>query len=336
MATDETQLPPASEAEEAMEGQPGQDAETQQEEPLVENGGSEFAALIAKARSDKPQRMTHADLDLAKRMTLMYGRGPKDRDPYPEEAEYYLHCIRKYNLDPMQRQICAVWRYDSASKDEVMTAQTQIDGYRVLAARTNQYAGSDDPVFNTADNGTIISCMQTVWRIVKNVRCPFTATAYWAEYKPGGGGGFMWDKMPHTMIAKCAEALALRKAFPADLGGLYIDAEMDQSNVAPPADAPLRSADAPSAPTRRERQNPTITVEHLWGRWFALAKTLAETNADWAEIDANKAKWFRAYIASVLGHDVPDPRQLPQADMDAIMADLTTNNDARPLDERTE
>jgi len=340
MTTTETKLPSGPDAQtgEATEGQPGQDADTQQE-PIDGNGREAFAKLIEKARTPERQRMTPTDLDLAKRMALMYGKGPKNRDPYPEESEYYLHCIRKYNLDPMQRQICAVWRYDKAAQDEVMTVQTQIDGYRVIAARTGQYAGSDDPVFTLDDNGRIISCTQTVWRIVKNVRCPFTATAYWKEYKPAAG--FMWDRMEHCMIAKCAEALALRKAFPADLGGLYIDAEMEQAQVvSPPVDAPLADKRAPTAPTRRERQNGNgngePTIRAAWSKWLGLA-TAARDKGDpsFADLDTFKAAWFKQFVASVLGHDVPDPNTLDASELGRVLADLNAKGDPRSTEERT-
>jgi len=321
--------------------------EAEPEAPAVEEHGptqeaeapaSEFSALLAKNRSQDRQRMTAPDLDLATRMTLMYGRGPKKRGPYVEEIEHYLHCIRKYNLDPMQRQICAVWRFDKNANDEVMTVQTQIDGYRVIAARTGEYAGSDEAIYEYDDAGKIVKCTKTVWRIVKNTRCPFTATAYWKEYKPGGGGGFMWDRMEHCMIAKCAEALALRMAFPADLGGLYVDAEMEQSQVAPPADAPDAAPDAPRALTRKQRQNPApATIETAWAKWLGLATARRDAgDVQWADLDAKKAPWFKAYMASVLGRDVPNPRELPKEDVAVVIADLDANADPRNLDERSE
>jgi len=330
--------------------------ETQQETPPVEEQqapveqASDFQALIAKARADKPQRMTPTDLELAKRMTLMYGRGPKKRWPYDAEVEYYLHCIRKYNLDPMQRQICAVWRWDKNAGepdkdgqvhgDEVMTVQTQIDGFRVLAARTGQYAGSDDPLFEYDDGGKIVKCTKTVWRIVKGVRCPFTATAYWKEYKPAAG--FMWDRMEHCMISKCAEALALRTAFPADLGGLYVDAEMEQGNMTPPADAPMAAPDAPTAPRRADReqpaQTPPLTFGSVYGHWQGLVKArIAAGDTTWPNFDKDgkrRGGWFRTYLQSIVARDVPDPRELPVEDLQKLMADMEKNSDPRPFDQR--
>jgi hypothetical protein len=71
-----------------------------------------------------------------------------------------------------------------------------------------------------------------VYRLTQGQRFAYTATARWSEYKPDQND-FMWRKMPHTMLGKCAEALALRKGFPRQLAGLYAKEELDQANVEP-------------------------------------------------------------------------------------------------------
>jgi hypothetical protein len=102
----------------------------------------------------------------------------------------------------------------------------------------------------------------TVWRLVQGTRCSFTATARWSEYYPGDAAGTMWRKMPHTMLAKCAEALALRKGFPRQLAGLYAKEELDQAGenghgyVVTPVEAPTPPVTAnPSG--AREREKPS-------------------------------------------------------------------------------
>ena len=94
-------------------------------------------------------------------------------------------------------------------------------------------AGSDDAVFVSSQDGKYPSSASvTVYRMVGGTRCAFSATARWDEYYPGdNGSGGMWRKMPHTMLAKCAEALALRKGFPHQTAGLYTADEMDQATV---------------------------------------------------------------------------------------------------------
>lgn len=141
------------------------------------------------------------------------------------ELQLYLYQAAKTGLDPLARQIHAVKRSNR------VTIQTSIDGYRLIADRTGKYAGNDDPVYQGDNNGFPIAATVTVWKIVNGVRCPFTATARWSEYFPGEQQGFMWKKMPHLMIGKCAEALALRKAFPAELSGLYTNEEMEQAEI---------------------------------------------------------------------------------------------------------
>jgi hypothetical protein len=108
-----------------------------------------------------------------------------------------------------------------------MTVQVGIDGFRLVADRTGAYAGNDDPVYD--DESKPQKATVAVYKIVGGMRCPFTATARWSQYYPGDKQGFMWNKMPHLMLGKCAEALALRKAFPAELSGLYTDDEMAQA-----------------------------------------------------------------------------------------------------------
>ena len=140
-----------------------------------------------------------------------------------DELKLFLHVADKSGLDPLSRQIYFIKRSGK------MTIQTGIDGFRAVADRTGQYVGSSDPVFE--ENGEIPSkATVTVNKVVGGIVGNFTATARWEEYFPGEAQGFMWNKMPHTMLGKCAEALALRKAFPAQLSGLYTDHEMDQAS----------------------------------------------------------------------------------------------------------
>ena len=136
-------------------------------------------------------------------------------------------------LDPFQKQIYAIKRQSNGVRR--MTIQTAIDGYRVLAARTGQLAGIDDAVYDVDEAGEPTAAHVTVWRMVEGQRCPFGATARMREYRPAPGMDHMWQKMPYLMIAKCAEALALRKAFPAELSGIYTDTEMMQADAPEPA-----------------------------------------------------------------------------------------------------
>jgi hypothetical protein len=145
----------------------------------------------------------------------------------------------------LARQIYFQKRFNKRKQKFEMTIITGIDGYRLIADRTGQYAGNDDPTFDDEEN--VRKATVTVYKIVSNIRCPFTASARWEQYYPGDEQGFMWRKMPHLMLGKCAEALALRKAFPAELSGIYIKEEMDQAEMEAPSAADLQDPTAAAA-----------------------------------------------------------------------------------------
>jgi phage recombination protein Bet len=96
------------------------------------------------------------------------------------EIEYFFAVCQRLRLDPLQKQIYAIMRKDKRAGREKLTIQVSIDGYRSIAARSDEYAGSDDAVF-TGDNGQRGPAIATVtvYRIVKGTRCPFTASARW-------------------------------------------------------------------------------------------------------------------------------------------------------------
>ena len=144
-----------------------------------------------------------------------------------DELELFLHQCKRMGLDPLAKQI--YFRKSRSKNGDQMTIITGIDGYRLVADRTGLYAGSDDPVFDNEDSPK--KATVTVYKMIGGQRCPFTATARWEQYYPGDTQGFMWRKMPHLMLGKCAEGLALRKAFPAELAGAYVKEEMDQAGA---------------------------------------------------------------------------------------------------------
>ena len=151
-----------------------------------------------------------------------------------DELALFLIVANKTGLDPFSKQIHFVKRkakQKDGSYQEVGAIQTGIDGYRAVAERSGGYAGSDEPIYDTEEAKRPNKATVTVYKIIQGVRCPFTASARWVEYCPPTPMDFMWNKMPYLMLGKTAEALALRKAFPNDLSGIYVDTEMERTGV---------------------------------------------------------------------------------------------------------
>lgn len=154
----------------------------------------------------------------------------------PEELKLFLYQAQLTGLNPLTRQLYCIHRNVKQGNNLVkkMTIQTSIDGFRVIAERSGNYGGQSEPIFTEKD-GQLVSCKVSVFRFHNEVRYEAAVgVAYWDEYAPKNAEGKvtgMWAKMPHTMLSKVAEALALRKAYPQDLSGLYTGEEMNQADV---------------------------------------------------------------------------------------------------------
>ncbi len=139
-----------------------------------------------------------------------------------EELSLYLYDCQRRGVHPLDKLI------HFTKRGGRYVPITSIDFLRMQADRTGSYAGYES-IFEGVPATQDFTCSVTVKKVVNGVVCTFTGTARWAEYYPGDGPeGGMWRKMKHNMLEKCAEALALRRAFPA-LNGLYTREEMDQS-----------------------------------------------------------------------------------------------------------
>jgi len=183
---------------------------------------------VVIAQPQQVQAWSREDVELIKNTVA---RGATDT-----ELKLFLMVAKRSGLDPFSKQIHfvkrKVWNATKRAYEEVGTIQTGIDGYRAIGEQTGTLAGIDDAQFDSEEGDHPKKATVTVYRFLKGERVGFTASARWTEYAAldrEGNPAAMWKKMPYLMLAKCAEALALRKAFPNDLSGLYTNEEMQQA-----------------------------------------------------------------------------------------------------------
>lgn len=204
------------------------------------------------------------------------------KDATDAELQLFGALCKSKQLDPFSSQIYMIKRRaynkDTKKYDSKVSFQTGIDGFRALAARSGEYAGSDEPEYEEYEDGTIKLARVCVWRIVKGERVAFRGVARWAEFCPPEGQDNMWKKMPYHMIGKVAEAQALRKGFPLELSGLFTPEEMertaaieaqidDEPRPAPAAAVTQRiQQQATAAPTGATHQAAEPPVLREWKR----------------------------------------------------------------------
>jgi len=151
-----------------------------------------------------------------------------------ELKAFCVACLSR-KLDPLARQIYAI-KYGGQ-----MVIQVGIDGFRSLAQRSGTYAGQvgpwwcgEDGVWKEMWHGKTPPVAAKVGVLAQGFQEPVYGIAHFDEYVKktrDGRPANLWASMPANMLAKCAEALALRKAFPEDVGGIYTHEEMQQAQA---------------------------------------------------------------------------------------------------------
>ena len=176
------------------------------------------------------------------------------------EFDLFCEVARRVGLDPFRKQIYAVVYSKDKPDKRRMSIITGIDGYRAVAARNKDYRPDGEaPAIEydaslKGDNNPagIVSATVKCWKLAPDGQWhPVAGVAYWEEvcpltekwaFAPEQGkrqptGEFEldkksnWFKMPRVMIAKVAEAQALRRGWPEDLSGIYAEEEMDRARV---------------------------------------------------------------------------------------------------------
>ncbi len=165
-------------------------------------------------------------------------------------------------LDILKKPCHIVPAYNAKTGRMEETVWSSIHEIRTTASRTGLYAGKDKPVYGETIKKTFEptkkeknykdntgkwqkeacesitleypeKCEITVYKIVGGIRCPFTSEVYWEELATftNGQPNTMWRRRIHGQLAKCAEADALRAAFPEQLGGLLAAEEMEGRTI---------------------------------------------------------------------------------------------------------
>lgn len=187
--------------------------------------------LIASTSNYTPEQV-----DLIKRTIC---KGATD-----DELQMFMYQCNKVQLDPFSRQIWSIERKSKNDKGQweaTRTCQVSIDGLRLIAERSGKYEGQTAPQWCGSDGKWVDVWTQIEPPIAARVgihktgfKEPLYAIARFSSYaqrKTDGTPTRFWNTMPDLMLSKCAESLALRKAFPLELSGIYTPDEMGSAEL---------------------------------------------------------------------------------------------------------
>jgi phage recombination protein Bet len=145
-----------------------------------------------------------------------------------DELKFFISVCQRTGLDPFSKQIYSIARGGQR------TIQVSIDGLRAIADRTGKYAPGKPTIYAHDPNGNLLSATAFVKKQTDDGTWhEIGVTAFWSEYNAKTN---VWKQYSYQMLSKCAESLALRKSFPAQLSGLYAkeeisDEELDKATI---------------------------------------------------------------------------------------------------------
>lgn len=212
----------------------------------------------------------------------------KDGESPPKVPETAIHqleetCART-GLDWRLRHVYLIQR---GGKWRV---ELSIDGFRAIANAQEDYDGQetfwamgpDGPWTDVPPDKQPYAAKVCVYR--KGQAKPTTGQCKYTDYATGP----MWKKFPTTMVAKCAEMLALRKAFPGKLGGLYGAEEMDQAGGSKTERKGRASKDSPDSAQSSQSEQSEPEVD--WLGLITRAESLTDLRVVGARIQESHLK----------------------------------------------
>lgn len=270
-------------------------------------------------------QMTREQLDLLKNTVC---KGASD-----DEFSLAVQIVQRTQLDPFARQIYFIKRWDSASRKEVMSPQISIDGARLIAERSNKYVGQLGPYWCGSDGKWVdiwlaksppVAAKAAVMR--SDFKEPLWAVARYDGYCQTNKEGKptpLWAKMPDLMLAKCAESLALRKAFPFELSGLYTVEEMGQATT--------ETIEVHFTQPAPEKETPAPTQVH------SLREEPEFTAPDWTKVSELTAAlgWKKSEVApwakERMGMALKEMKQVDVDELARLMQEELDNRDKQEV-----